>query len=587
MRNKGFFKKNTIPPTPAIEDNSDKQQHEITRYTDWLTTQAKCNNSSYQEESRKYTEEALRVITVDGQEIRPFAPFRQELSAYKTLTRGQAIALSAIVLGCGLGLLFYGLQFVVLLVAIISLLHLSSLFLNFFLTLRTLNRSAEEQISDATVYALADADWPGYTILCPLYQEAEVVPQFMQAMLALDYPVDKLQILFLTEEDDVETRNAIEAMHLPQHFCIITVPAGQPRTKPRACNFGLLQASGDYVVIYDAEDIPDPLQLKKAVLTFANHGSDLACVQAKLNYYNARQNLLTRWFTVEYSLWFDLILPGMQQTMLPLPLGGTSNHFRTDMLRKIGGWDPFNVTEDCDLGLLLARSHLKTVILDSTTYEEANSQVKNWIRQRSRWIKGYLQTYLVYMREPQRYLRWEHLREFLSLQLVIGGKTAVLFVNPLSWALLVIYILFRPVAIYHALFPTPILYMGTLCLIFGNFFYAYTHLIACMKPRRYSLIRWALFIPIYWMMMSIAAALALFQLVFKPHYWEKTRHGLHLRMSDMFSSSTIVKEESASEVSKQFPDFASTKHVPPLLPASGSSSGSATVTKEHNCDKEA
>jgi cellulose synthase/poly-beta-1,6-N-acetylglucosamine synthase-like glycosyltransferase len=273
--------------------------------------------------------------------------------------------------------------------------------------------------------------------------------------------------------------------------------------------------------------------------------------------------------------------------MLPLPLGGTSNHFRTETLRKVGAWDPFNVTEDCDLGLRLACSHLKTIMLDSTTYEEANSQVKNWIRQRSRWIKGYLQTYLVYMREPQRYLRREHLREFLSLQLVIGGKTAVLFVNPLSWALLAIYILFRPIAVYHTLFPTPVLYMGTLCLIFGNFFYTYTHLIACMKPSRYSLIKWALFMPIYWMIMSIAATLALFQLVFKPHYWEKTKHGLHLRMSGLCSGSTTVKEEPASVVSKQFPAFTSTMHVSPLLPASGSSSGSTTVRKEHNYEKEA
>ncbi len=619
MPNKVSFQTSTIPKTPIIDANSNEQR-EVIRYTEWLTTEAKyslpqvrarlctlptalylasrwyayavgCtkynNSRSRQEESRKYTEDALRTITVHGQEIRPFAPFRHELSAYRTLTRGQVVALSTIVLGCGFGLLFYGMKLVMVMVAMITLLHLSSLFLNFLLTSQTLNRSAEEQISDTIVHILADADWPRYTILCPLYHETEVVPQFVQAMQALDYPVNKLQILFLTEEDDVETCKVIEAMHLPPHFSLMTVPAGQPHTKPRACNFGLLQARGDYVVIYDAEDIPDPLQLKKAVLTFANHDSDLACVQAKLNYYNTKQNLLTRWFTVEYSLWFDLILPGMQQTKLPLPLGGTSNHFRTEMLRKVGAWDPFNVTEDCDLGLRLARSRLKTIMLDSTTYEEANSQVKNWIRQRSRWIKGYLQTYLVYMREPQRYLRREHFREFLSLQLVIGGKTAVLFVNPLSWALLAIFILFRPIAVYHILFPTPVLYMGTLCLIFGNFFYTYTHLIACMKPGRYSLIKWALFIPIYWMMMSIAATLALFQLVFKPHYWEKTKHGLHLRMSGLFSGSTTVKEEPASVVNKQFLAFTSTMHVSPLLPVSGSTSGSTTVTKEHNCDKEA
>src|SRR5256885_321978 len=226
------------------------------------------------------------------------------------------------------------------------------------------------------------ADWPSYTILCPLYREARVVPQFARAMMSMDYPVEKLQILLLTEADDADTRNAIRALTLPSHFKIVTVPQGSPRTKPRACNFGLMQAFGQYVVIYDAEDIPEPTQLKKAVLTFANHGPDLACVQAKLNFYNPYQNVLTRWFTAEYSLWFDLILPGLQSAKLSLPLGGTSNHFPTQILRALGGWDAFNVTEDCDLGLRMSRYQMETVGLNSSTYGEANSKFKNWIRQR-------------------------------------------------------------------------------------------------------------------------------------------------------------------------------------------------------------
>ena len=580
MLNKGSVQSITVPTTPIVDANTDEQL-EIIRYAEWLTTEAQRNNNgSYQEESRKYAEDALRTVTVKGQEFRPFAPFRHALSAYKSFTRRQVVVLSTIMLGCGLGLFFYGMKLVIVIIAMITVLYFSSLILDFLLIMLALNQSTDEQIDDAIVHALADVDWPRYTILCPLYREAEVVPQFVQAMQALDYPADKLQILFLTEENDEETRKAIAAMHLPQHFSIVTVPDGKPRTKPRACNFGLLQATGDYVVIYDAEDVPDPLQLKKAVLTFANHDSDVACVQAKLNYYNGNQNLLTRWFTVEYCLWFDLMLPGMQQTKLPLPLGGTSNHFRMEMLHRVGAWDPFNVTEDCDLGLRLARSGLKTIVLNSITYEEANSQLKNWIRQRSRWIKGYLLTYLVYMREPLRYLRPGRLREFLSLQLVIGGKTAVLFVNPLMWVLLAIYILFRPVDVYHTLFPGPILYMGTLCLIFGNFFYTYIHLIGCMKLSRFSLIKWALSIPIYWAMMTVAASLALYQLIFKPHYWEKTKHGLHLRSSHSSSGRTTVEEEPQSEVTMQLPAFTSTKHASPPLPAPHSSSASTTVEEE-------
>ncbi|HLG75060.1 MAG TPA: glycosyltransferase, partial [Ktedonobacteraceae bacterium] len=477
-----------------------------------------------------YVDDALKTVTIRGQDISPFAPFRRQISAFQTVTIGQALVLSVLAVAFVLGLVVYGMAMVAGALAVLIALYLGDLFLMFLLSVQTLSKPAEESIKDQVVYALTDAEWPSYTILCPLYKEVEVVPQFVKAMLDLDYPTSKLQILFLTEADDAETRMALINMHLPAHFVIVTVPAGEPRTKPRACNFGLLQATGDYIVIYDAEDIPDPLQLKKAVLTFIKGGSDLACVQAKLNFYNERQNILTRWFTAEYSLWFDLTLPGLQRAGLPLPLGGTSNHFRAETLRMLGAWDPFNVTEDCDLGLRLAHHNLRTSVLDSTTYEEANSQVKNWLRQRSRWIKGYMQTYLVYMRRPWEYFRGGRLREFLALQLVIGGKTGVLFVNPLMWLLVLLYFCFRPFVgeTYHTLFPLPVLYMGTLCLVFGNFFYIYSHLMGCMKRRQYDLIKWTLLIPIYWAMTSVAGFMALYQLIFKPHYWEKTKHGLHL-----------------------------------------------------------
>ncbi|HLW03681.1 MAG TPA: glycosyltransferase [Ktedonobacterales bacterium] len=483
------------------------------------------------EEAQQYIEAASKIVILHGQKFRPFAPFQQTLSAYKTLTDWQKVTLCAMLLGYGLLLVMDGIQAAILIIGLMTFLYLGSLFFSFLISIIALGQPGDEHIDDASIAALADTHWPRYTILCPLYRETAVVPQFVQAMQALDYPAEQLQILCLTEEEDVETRAAIKAMSLPDHFSVVTVPAGQPRTKPRACNFGLLQATGDYIVIYDAEDIPEPLQLKKAVLAFASHGPDLACVQAKLNYYNARQNVLTRLFTAEYSLWFDLVLPGMQAMKLPLPLGGTSNHFRAEMLRKVGAWDPFNVTEDCDLGLRLAYYHLKTAILDSTTYEEANSQVKNWIRQRSRWIKGYLQTYLVYMRQPLRFLREGRLREFFTLQLVIGGKTLVMLVNPLMWLLVALYFPLRPIlgAVYRESFPNPVLYMGATCLIAGNFFYLYTLLIGCLKRGQYGLIKWSLLAPIYWAMMSIAAYKALFQLVLKPHYWEKTTHGLHLR----------------------------------------------------------
>lgn len=536
--NKKTAKIPTIPNT----------HEQIARYAEWLTAQAaRSSTASIAQEINEYVESAGKTILIGKRKIEIFAPFRPEHSALRTLTGWQVIWLIALLISWQAGLYVFRQGILLVAIAIITAFYTGHLLLTIGLSFSTFRRSSEEHIDEEIISALQDADWPRYTILCPLYREAKVVPQFIRAMQALDYPSEKLQVLLLTEEVDIETRNALRKLCLPAHFKIVTVPDGSPRTKPRACNFGLMQATGQYVVIYDAEDIPDPLQLKKAVLTFANHGPQLACVQAKLNFYNPQQNLLTRMFTAEYSLWFDLILPGLQQLGLAIPLGGTSNHFPTQTLRALGAWDAFNVTEDCDLGLRLARYRLETVVLNSTTYEEANSQLKNWIRQRSRWIKGYMQTYFVNMRAPYRYLHPKRLGEFLSLQLVVGGKTAFLFLNPLLWLLFALYIFVRPQVepIYAILFPKPLLYISTFSLIFGNFLYIYVYLLACIRRKQYRLMKWALLVPFYWTMMSIAAIVALFQLLLAPHYWEKTEHGLHLRKksAEPASASLFLEEE--------------------------------------------
>jgi cellulose synthase/poly-beta-1,6-N-acetylglucosamine synthase-like glycosyltransferase len=518
------------PGIPAIVDPRIQQQ--VKDYADWLAKQAKYDilNDNTQE-INDYIQEATKVVKVGEKEVTMFAPFRPKHSALQTFTARQVVALCVIGLLWMIGLLVFRLEMLTAVIAAITVLYFCTLVLNVSLAIRSFRNSPEERISDDIVHALKNANWPLYTILCPLYREVQVVPQFVQAMLALDYPPENLQILFLTEADDAETNNAIRALALPPHFKILVVPEGQPRTKPRACNYGLMHAKGPYVVIYDAEDIPDPLQLKKAVLTFANHWTDVVCVQAKLNIYNTRQNLLTRWFTAEYSAWFDLILPGLQLARFPLPLGGTSNHFRASVLRALGGWDAYNVTEDCDLGLRLKGYRMNTIILDSTTLEEANSQLKNWLRQRSRWIKGYLQTYLVHMRNPLESLQKGRLYDLFSFQMVIGSGTSVMFINPLMWVVLGLYIALghSVINVYHLLFPGPILYLGVFCLIFGNFFYVYLYLLACMKRKQYHLLPWTLFIPIYWLLMSMAALYALFELLVKPHYWQKTVHGLHLK----------------------------------------------------------
>lgn len=519
----------SIQEKAATPSASKEVQQQVDRYTAWLAEEA-IRQRQQSEERADYEARATQLVSLKDQKIHPFAPLHLDLSAIKTVTPEQMLLLMTLAGLWAVAFYFSGVLTLVASIAAVTALYLGDLLLNFFLATRTLTRSPEDHIDNAVVRAIRSDLWPRYTVLCPLYHEAVIVPQFVRAMSLLDYPIEKLQVLFLTEEDDQETREAIRSMRLPAHFEVVTVPPGVPRTKPRACNYGLLKASGDYVVIYDAEDIPDPLQLKKAVLAFANHPPEVACVQAKLNYYNPNQNLLTRWFTVEYSLWFDLMLPALQNARASLPLGGTSNHFRAAVLRQVGAWDPFNVTEDCDLGLRLAHYRLHTAMLDSTTYEEANSRLKNWLRQRSRWIKGYMQTYFVHMRHPLRYLRKGRLRDFFWLQFTVGARVVMLFINPLMWLLLAIYLFFQSAVApaYHILYPRPILYLGAASLIFGNFFFLYTHLIGCLRRKQYSLMKWTFLVPLYWGLMSAAASMALVQLIFKPHYWEKTQHGFHL-----------------------------------------------------------
>ncbi len=268
--------------------------------------------------------------------------------------------------------------------------------------------NSEHRVSRAEIQSLRDEDLPIYTVLVPMYKEPEIAQKIARTVTKLDYPIDKLDVKLLLEEDDAATRAKIDEVigSLPPCVEVViapVVPKGQPRTKPRACNWGLERAKGKFLVIFDAEDQPEADQLKKAVVVFnklaAQGKHHVVCLQAKLNYFNADQNWLTAFFTLEYTTWFDLFLPGLHKVRSPIPLGGTSNHFKTDELQRIGGWDSFNVTEDCDLGIRLARLKKSTEILDSTTWEEANSRLGNWMRQRSRWIKGYYQSHLVHTRD--------------------------------------------------------------------------------------------------------------------------------------------------------------------------------------------
>ena len=451
-------------------------------------------------------------------------------SAFQTIVTWQKTAILAFLLAGGLGLFFSPLRTAIVVTAILSTIYFLDAIFNLFLVMRSLRAPPELRFAEKELRHLDEGVLPVYTILCPLYREAAVLPDFLDALDKLDWPKTKLDAILLLEEDDVETQRAVLLRELPSYVRSVVVPASQPRTKPKACNYGLSLARGEYLVIFDAEDRPDPLQLRKAYLGFQKAGSDVRCLQAKLNYYNPHQNLLTRLFTAEYSLWFDVILTGIQSINAIIPLGGTSNHFRTADLQELRGWDPFNVTEDCDLGVRLFKLGYKTAIIDSVTLEEANSGVTNWLRQRSRWIKGYIQTYLVHMRHPLQFIRDAGAHAGL-FQLIVGGKIAFVLINPLLWAMTISYFLLKATVgpTIEAIYPSAIFYMAVSSLVFGNFLFLYYYMIGCAKRGHWELVKYVFFVPVYWLLTSVAAFIALYQIIRKPHYWEKTKHGLHLR----------------------------------------------------------
>jgi len=468
----------------------------------------------------------------------------QSSSALKTLTTWQKIGLGAVIESLVIGLILNPLLTIQVVVAALSAIYFIDVIFNFFLIFKSLHFPPEIDVSNKEINEIKDKDLPVYSILCPLYREAQVLPNFIESISRLNWPKDKLDVILLLEEDDTQTLDAVKSLELPGFIRTLIVPNSSPKTKPKACNYGLNFATGEYIVIFDAEDQPEPDQLKKAYLGFAKAGKKVVCLQAKLNYHNPHQNLLTRLFTAEYSLWFEVILTGLQSIETSIPLGGTSNHFRTADLLALEGWDPFNVTEDCDLGIRIFQRGYKTAIIDSVTLEEANSKFGNWLRQRSRWIKGYMQTYLVHMRNPIQLVKNQGWHA-LVFQLTLGGKIAFIFINPFLWLMTVSYfVLYSLVGpTIESFYPATVFYMAVTSLVFGNFLFLYYYMIGLAKKEQWNLIKFVFLVPFYWLMVSIAGTIALYQLIFKPHYWEKTVHGFYLKKKEETIAEAVIEAE--------------------------------------------
>ncbi len=446
-------------------------------------------------------------------------------SGLTTFTNGQLISIfSAIAIILVLLVVFF-VPTVTVLNLLASVFFLFSILFKLFLALKGSMAELHEPVSKEDIAKVKNETLPIYTILLPVYKEDKLIRKLIWNLRSLDYPKSKLDVKLLIEEDDDKTLNAVRELDFPANFEVIVVPFHMPKTKPKACNYGLFFSRGEYLTIYDAEDVPDSNQLKKVVVLFRKLPEDFVVIQGALNYFNKNENILTRMFTLEYSYWFDYMLPGLETLDVPIPLGGTSNHFKLDKLIELGAWDPFNVTEDADLGVRVYDKGFKIGVANSTTLEEANNEFFNWIRQRSRWIKGYMQTYLVHMRNPVKLIRRIGWQGFFGFNFFIGGTSFTFLLYPILLLFFVLYLIFNFVGI-RQLFPDWVLYVSIFNFIAGNVLMVYINMLAVFKRRYYELILFALLNPIYWLMHSRAAYKGLWQLITKPFYWEKTNHGL-------------------------------------------------------------
>ncbi|WP_240540098.1 glycosyltransferase [Salinarimonas soli] len=351
----------------------------------------------------------------------------------------------------------------------------------------------------------ADRDLPVYTVIVPLYREMGVFDRLLVALDRFDYPRAKLDIKIVIEAEDAEMRAALRERPPPAHVEVIVAPPGRPRTKPRALNVALPLARGELTVIYDAEDVPAPDQLRLAVDAFARGGPDVGCLQGRLVIDNSADSWLTRLFTIEYATLFDVINPGLAAAGLPVPLGGTTTHFRTAVLRQVRGWDPWNVTEDADLGIRLALLGWRVMDLPSSTLEEAPAELGAWMRQRTRWMKGFMQTCITHSRRPAFALRRLGLVGFLgALTMTFGTVMSALFYPVLAgaaaWALAG-GALGRIGPVIDALGWG----VGLVTLLAGALAMLLPPLEALRRRRWWGLLPWVPLLPLYYVLVSVAA----------------------------------------------------------------------------------
>lgn len=364
---------------------------------------------------------------------------------------------------------------------------------------------------------------PQVTLLVPLHKERRIAGALLDRLDRLDYPRELLEICLVTEAGDTVTRQTLAATDLPPWIRCISVPPGTVTTKPRAMNFALDFCAGSIVGIYDAEDAPAPDQIMRMVCQFHRSPPDIACLQGRLNFYNPNASWISRCFAIEYSCWFNIMLPGLHRLGWPIPLGGTTLFFRRDVLEELGAWDAHNVTEDADLGLRLARRGYRTNLLDSTTLEEATCRATPWIRQRSRWLKGYAITWAVHMASPAALWRDLGAWRFLGVQVLFLGALLSSLLAPVLWSFWCLALAWphpwggAPEAAIVAL---------AVAMAAGTLLSMANHLVGLRLTGAPVARAWLPVMQLYFLLGSVAILKGLADLIFRPFYWDKTAHGV-------------------------------------------------------------
>ncbi len=440
--------------------------------------------------------------------------------------RGRFFAAGAAALAVGLAAPLLVLQLVMAWILIVNAMTMGLRLVAIFARFR-----AKPRLPPSTTRLSDYKKLPRVSILVPLLREEAVASRLLTALAAMDYPAALLDIKLVLEEDDAITRAAIDRADLPSTIEVIAVPADGLKTKPRAMNYALPFCVGEIVGVYDAEDRPDPAQIRAVVEHLMNAPPDVACVQGYLDFYNTDRNWLSRCFTIEYAIWFRVILHGVQRLRIPIPLGGTTVFFRRRMLEEIGAWDAHNVTEDADLGMRLARFGYRCEMIQTTTWEEANFRVLPWINQRSRWLKGYAITWASHMRDPVTLWRDLGPRGFWGFQVLFLGAITSYLALPLFWAIWLTSVGFD--LEFWRSFPQPLMWAFFTSMALGQVVMLTTAVIAALDSGRRGLVAWVLLLPFYWPLGAVAAYRAIAEAFYAPFYWHKTEHGIDARSDQL------------------------------------------------------